>query len=97
MSPSRRKPAAETIEANRYVRAADERLAIDPRDADALFTAAAFLARRGKLEAAARTLDRIAEVNTDYPGLWRFLARLYEDMEEQRLAGICLARASMTA
>jgi predicted Zn-dependent protease len=96
MPPSRRKPAAETIDANRYVRAANERLTIDPRDVDALFTAAAFLARRGKLEAAARTLDRIAEVNTDYPGLWRFLARLYEDMEEERLADLCLARASMT-
>jgi pentatricopeptide repeat protein len=76
MPPSRQKPAAETFDANRYFRAADERLSIDPRDADALFTAAAFLARQGKLEAA---------------------ARLYEDMEEERLASLCLARASMTA
>ena len=96
MPQTRQRPVAEITDANRYVRAADERLSLDPRDADALFTSAAFLARQGKLEAAARALDRIAALDSDYPGLWRFLARLYEAMEEERLAGLCLFRASMT-
>jgi len=95
MPSSRRRTVLEVTNANQYVSAADERLSLDPRDADALFTTAAFLARQGKLEAAARALDRIADFDSDYPGLWRFLARLYEAMEEERLAGICLARASM--
>ncbi len=95
MPPSRRRPVLEVTDANRYVRAANERLSLDPRDADALFTTAALLARQGKLETAAHALDRIADIDTDYPGLWRFLARLYEALEEERLAGLCLSRASM--
>ncbi len=49
---------------------------MDRPDPDALFTRAAFLAGRGDLETAVGTLNRLADIEPDYPGRWRFLVRL---------------------
>src|SRR3990170_8770243 len=96
MRRARRRPGPLPGDMNPYLRAAEERLRADRLDSDALFTRAAFLAGRGELETAAGTLNRVADVDPEYPGLWRFLARLYDEMGEDRLAGLCLARAALT-
>ncbi len=96
MTASRRRPARAPSDVNRCVAAAEERLRIDRSDPDALFTRGASLAKDGDLEGAASTLSCLADLDPDYPGLWRFLARLYGDLAEDRLAGLCLARAAMT-
>jgi len=96
MPASRRRSATEASDVNPYARAAEQRLRLDRRDPDALFARAAFLARGGNLEAAALTLNRLCEIDPDYPGLWRFLARLYREIGDDRLRDLCLARATMT-
>ncbi len=76
MRSTRRKPGPVPGDMNPYLRAADERLRMDRPDPDALFTRAAFLAGRGDLETAVGTLNRLADIEPDYPGRWRFLVRL---------------------
>ena len=66
-----------------------DRLRADPTDSDALFACAAYLASDHQLDEAIESLDELAEVNPDYPGLWRFKARIFQEMGETELASKC--------
>ena len=62
------------------LRIADERIRVDPKDADALFARASALASMGDLRGAVSSLDSLAAASDTYPGLWvlrtKLLARL---------------------
>ncbi len=75
-----------------YVRAAAERIRRNPRDPDALFARAAFFATNGKFREAVDSLNLLTLVRPDYPGLWRFKARLFAEVGDDVLARLCSAR-----
>ena len=79
-------------ELNVYRTAAAERLRVDPKDPDAQFARAAFLAAERKLGEAVESLNVLARVAPGYPGLWRFKARLYAEVGEEKLARLCAER-----
>ncbi|MEE8232198.1 MAG: hypothetical protein V3R46_02645 [Thermoplasmata archaeon] len=72
----------------------DDRLAADAQDADALFAKATYMAMRKEYEKAVDLLDQVGAVNSDYPGLWIFKAKIYELMGNLKMAELSLKRAS---
>jgi len=66
-----------------------DRLCADPRDPDALFARAAYLASEHRMREAIKSLNVLSEVAPDYPGLWRLKARLFQEMGETKLASAC--------
>jgi len=66
------------------------RLSADPRDPDALFAYAAYLASWHQTTEAMQSLEELSKVNPDYPGLMRFKARLFKEMGKTDLASECL-------
>jgi hypothetical protein len=78
------------------VLAAEEHVRLDRNDSDALSTRAASVARYRDLETAIRILNYVAELKPDYLGILRFLARLYGEITDDRLAGLCLSWAILT-
>ncbi len=81
---------------NPYRKAIGERLRADPRDPDALFARAAFLAVEDGIEDAVESLNDLARVVPEYPGLWRFKARLYAEIGEKKLARLCAMRGEQS-
>ncbi len=71
----------------------DDRLAGDAQDADALFAKATYLSMRKEYEKAIDLLDQVGVVNSDYPGLWIFKAKIYELMGNLKMAELSLQRA----
>ncbi len=63
------------------------------RAPDVLLAEARELADRGKLEKALRRLDRVADFDAHYPGLWQLAAEIYERMGEVEEAAECRRRA----
>ena len=75
---------------------ANERLAIDPNDVDALFVKAASFARSGRrrdLVSAVATLETVALLDDKYPGLWRLKAKIHRGLGEREKAEKCQLRA----
>ncbi len=68
----------------------------DPTDPDALFARAAFLAVADNFKEAVESLNELAKVAPEYPGLWRFKARLYAEIGEERLARLCAMRGEQS-
>ncbi len=71
----------------------DDRLEANAQDADALFAKATYLTMRKEYEKAIELLDQVGVVNSDYPGLWIFKAKIYELMGNLKMAELSLARA----
>jgi hypothetical protein len=71
----------------------DDRLAANAQDADALFAKATYMAMRKEYEKAIELLDEVGVVNSEYPGLWVFKAKVYELMGNLKMAELCLERA----
>ena len=65
---------------------ARERLTLDPNDADALFALAAVQATLNEAEGGIQTLDRLAEIQPNYPGLWVLKAKLHARLGQEDLA-----------
>ncbi|TLZ59791.1 MAG: hypothetical protein E6K13_09340, partial [Methanobacteriota archaeon] len=89
------RPKGENAIARRLL-IANERLAIDPEDTDALFVKAASFARTGRrqdLLAAIATLEAIAKIDERYPGLWRLKAKIHGGLGEREKAEECQSRA----
>ena len=63
--------------AGMILRIAEERIRVDPQDADALFAKASALASMGDLRGSIGVLDALIEVNDAYPGLWVLRAKLF--------------------
>lgn len=71
----------------------DDRLRADPRDVDALFAKATYLAMRKQYQEAAEALDEIARLSPYYPGIWHLKAKIYELMGNHQMAALCAKRA----
>jgi len=74
--------------------AISDRLRADPKDPDALFACAAYLAAGHRMTEAIESLDNLSEIAPEYPGLWRFKARLFREMGETELASMCWEKGS---
>jgi KaiC/GvpD/RAD55 family RecA-like ATPase len=61
---------------------ASERLKLDPKDADALFAMAAAQATLDDPRAALQSLDRLAGLDPNYPGLWVLKTKLHARLGE---------------
>ncbi|HEY5606357.1 MAG TPA: ATPase domain-containing protein, partial [Thermoplasmata archaeon] len=61
---------------------ASERLKLNPRDADALFAMAAAQATLDDVRGGLQTLERLADLNADYPGLWVLKTKLHARLGE---------------
>lgn len=79
--------------ASPYAEETVRRLRVNPQDPDALFASAAIVAARGQFGRAIQLLDTLALVAPRYPGLWRFKARLYREVGDRRMEGLCLVAA----
>ncbi len=73
-------------------RAIADRLRTNPMDPDALFACAAYLASEHRMKEAIEFLNDLAESAPQYPGLWRFKARLYQELGKMNLASQCWER-----
>ena len=56
---------------------ARERLKLNPNDADALFTMAAAQGTLNDAEGGVQSLERLTEIDPNYPGLWLLKTKLY--------------------
>jgi Flp pilus assembly protein TadD len=72
----------------------EARLRKNPDDRDALFTKATFLAKIGKYHDAMVCLERLAEIDQYYPGLWQLKAVVHDKMGDKRMARVCGAIAA---
>ncbi len=73
--------------------AIDRRLASDPKDVDALFAKATYLAMRGRHDDSMRVLDEVTRLSPYYPGVWHLKAKVYEMMGDHEKAELCRKRA----
>jgi len=73
------------------------RLQRDARDPDALFALAAVLAGANDLYGAVAVLDKLAEIDETYPGLWTLKAKLHTRLGEIEKAEAALVRESASA
>ena len=70
-----------------------ERLQDDPQDLDALFAGAAWFARNEEFEKSIETLDIITKRDPFYPGVWMLKAKIYKQLDNEKMARLCLDRA----
>ncbi|HYT00620.1 MAG TPA: ATPase domain-containing protein [Thermoplasmata archaeon] len=75
---------------------ASERLKLNPRDADALFALAAAQATLDDAKAGVQSLDRLAELDPNYPGLWVLKTKLHARLGQADLARQSRIRALQT-
>src|SRR5213596_1766748 len=72
---------------------ATERLKLNPRDADALFAMAAAQATLDDAKGGLETLDRLAQIDSAYPGLWVLKTKLHAKLCQADLARLSRVRA----
>jgi len=75
---------------------ATERLKLNPDDADALFAMAAAQATLDDAKGGLQTLDRLAELDPAYPGLWVLKTKLHAKLGQSELAQKSRLRAQQT-
>ena len=76
------------------IQSIDLRLEADPKDVDALFTRATYLAMQKQHQGALEALDQVTLIDPTYPGVWYFKAKIHQFLGNMRLAELCLSRAS---
>ena len=69
------------------------RLQENPHDLDALFAKAAWLATSEEYEKCIETLEVITKRDPFYPGIWMLKAKIFGQLGNERMAGLCLERA----
>ncbi len=72
---------------------ATERLKLNPQDADALFAMAAAQATLDDAKGGLETLDRLAQIDSAYPGLWVLKTKLHAKLGQADLARQSRVRA----
>src|SRR5881296_1925430 len=72
---------------------ATERLKLNPQDADALFAMAAAQATLDDAKGGLDTLDRLAQIDSAYPGLWVLKTKLHAKLGQADLARQSRVRA----
>ncbi len=65
---------------------ADERLKLNPKDADALFAMASAQEALDDARGALKSLDRLVDFDSDYPGVWGLKAKLHSRLGQADLA-----------
>src|SRR6059058_950418 len=75
---------------------ATERLKLNPRDADALFAMAAAQATLDDAKGGLETLDRLAQIDSAYPGLWVLKTKLHAKLGQADLARQSRVRAQQS-
>src|SRR3989449_532405 len=75
---------------------ATERLKLNPRDADALFAMAAAQATLDDAKGGLETLDRLAALDSAYPGLWVLKTKLHAKLGQADLARQSRMRAQQS-
>ena len=78
------------------MRTARERLKLNPRDTDALFAMAAAQATMEEVPDALQTLERLADLDPNYPGLWIFKTKLHAQLGETEKARQSRVRAQQS-
>src|SRR5712691_5092945 len=71
---------------NFIMQLARERLKLNPKDVDALFALAAAQATLNDAKGGAQTLERLAEIEPNYPGLWPLKTKLHAQLGEAEKA-----------
>src|SRR2546425_2500991 len=71
---------------NFIMQLARERLKLNPKDGDALFALAAAQATLNDAKGGAQTLERLAEIEPNYPGLWTLKTKLHAQLGEAEKA-----------
>src|SRR5712691_1171259 len=71
---------------NFIMQLARERLKLNPKDVDALFALAAAQATLNDAKSGAQTLERLAEIEPNYPGLWPLKTKLHAQLGEPEKA-----------
>src|SRR3989442_6461699 len=89
--PAKADTEAPSSRAGMNLRIAEERIRIDPRDADAMFAKASALASVDDARGAIDVLNVLAELDDTYPGLWVLRTKLFS-----RLGASASARESRT-
>jgi len=80
-------------EASVYARETARRLSVNPTDPDALFASAALLAANRRFDRAILMLNELGKMDPEYPGLWRFKARMYREAGNRSMEHLCSAAA----
>src|SRR3989442_6059045 len=75
---------------------ATERLKLNSGDADALFAMAAAQATLDDAKGGLQTLDRLADLDSAYPGLWGLKTKLHAKLGQGELARESRVRAQQT-
>ncbi len=80
---------------SRRLKLCEDTLRRNPDDTDALFTKGVFLAKIREWRRALQCLERVADLDPEYPGVWRTKAVIHGKLGETREAAACRRRASM--
>lgn len=67
----------------------EDALRKNPNDPDALFTRGVFLARIGEYWRSLQCLERVTQIDANYPGVWHLKSSLYLKMGETEKARAC--------
>jgi len=71
----------------------EDALKRDPNDPDALFTRGVFLARIGEYWRSLQCLERVTDINAEYPGVWHLKSSLYLRIGDHAKARACREHA----
>lgn len=82
---------------SRRLKLCDDTLRSNPDDPDALFAKAVFLAKIREYRRSLQCLERVAELEPQYPGLWRTKATIHTKLGETRQAEWCRSRGAEEA
>ena len=78
---------------SRRLKLCEDTLRADPDNLDALFTKGVFMAKIREYRRALRCLERVAELDPSYPGIWRAKATIHVKLGEIDQARSCRARS----
>jgi uncharacterized protein HemY len=80
---------------SRRLKLCEDTLRRDPDNTDALFTKGVFLAKIREWRRALQCLERVTDLDPEYPGVWRTKAVIHVKLGETTEAAACRRRASM--
>lgn len=73
----------------------DDALKKNPDDPDALFTKAVFLARIHEYKRAIDCLERVIDINEEYPMVWGVMSLVYSRMGDFKNAKTCREKSQL--
>jgi len=82
---------------SRRLKLCEDTLRRDPDNTDALFTKAVFLAKIREWRRALQCIERVADLDPQYPGVWRTKAVIHVKLGETAAAEACRQRATADA